>query len=167
VSDVEGLSSKVYNSRVYLTVLTLHSWNRWLVFALGLAATVNAFRDTPAVVNGRVRGSRWDMFFQMTIDIQVLLGLLLYFGLSPYSTEAMNDIGTAMKSSMLRFWGVEHEVLAFASVILVRLGRVFATNAKTPEARRNRRIACFLAAMVLLVAAAFMQRRPWFRAWPA
>jgi hypothetical protein len=152
---------------MYLTVLTLHSWNRWLALALGSIATVNAFRQTPAVIDGRRRGSRWDTFFQMVIDLQVLFGLLLYFGLSPYSTEAMSDLGAAMKSPTLRFWGVEHEVLAFASVILVRLGRVFAVNGHAPESRRKRRLICFAAALILMIAAAFMERRPLFRDWPA
>lgn len=152
---------------MYLTVLTLHSWNRWIVLALGIAASINAFQHTPPVIDGRPRGSRWDTFFQLAVDVQVLIGLLLYFGLSPYSTEAMSNLGAAMKSSTLRFWGVEHEVLAFASVILVRLGRILAVHGKTPEARRNRRWICFVAALVLMVAAAFLQRRPWLRGWPA
>lgn len=150
---------------MYLKLLALHSWNRWLVLALGIAATVNAFTQTPAVVDGRARGSKWDMFFQMAVDIQVLFGLLLYFGLSPYTSEAMTNMGAAMKSGLLRFWAVEHEALAFASVILVRLGRIFAVNGKTPDARRSRRLYCFVAALILMVAAAFLQRRPMFRAW--
>lgn len=151
---------------MYLTVLTLHSWNRWLALILGAAATFNAFRQAPAVIDGRPRGSKWDTFFMAAVDLQVLFGLLLYFGLSPFSTEAMNDLSSAMQSSTLRFWGVEHEVMAFAGVILVRLGRVLAVNGNTPEVRRSRRLLCFTIAMVLMVAAAFLQRRPWFRAWP-
>lgn len=152
---------------MYLTVLTLHSWNRWLALLLGAVATANAFTQTPAVVNGRPRGSRWDTVFMAAVDLQVLFGLLLYFGLSPYSTEAMNDVSAAMRSSTLRFWSVEHEVMAFAGVILVRLGRILAVNGKTPETRRSRRLICFVAAMALMIAAAFLQRRPWFRLWPA
>lgn len=152
---------------MYLTVLALHSWNRWLALILGTVATANAFTQTPAVVNGRPRGSRWDTAFMAAVDVQVLLGLLLYFGLSPYSTEAMNDLSAAMRSSTLRFWSIEHEAMAFAGVILVRLGRILAVSGKTPEARRTRRLICFVAALALMVAAAFLQRRPWFRVWPA
>ncbi|MGE3509398.1 MAG: hypothetical protein AB7N65_10995 [Vicinamibacterales bacterium] len=151
---------------MYLSVLALHSWNRWLALALGTAATVNAFRQPPRVVDGRPRGSRWDTLFMAAVDLQVLLGLLLYLGLSPYGTETMNDVSRAMKSATLRFWGVEHEVLAFLSVIAVRLGRILAVTGN-PDARRNRRLICFVAAMVLMILAAFLERRPWFRAWPA
>lgn len=151
---------------MYLTVLTLHSWTRWLALVLGAAATVNAFKQTPAIINGRPRGSRWDTVFMAAVDLQVLLGLLLYFGLSPYSTEAMNNLSGAIKSPSLRFWGLEHEALAFVAVIAVRLGRVFAVTAKTPATGRTRRLVCFVAALVLMVAAGFIERRPWFRPWP-
>lgn len=152
---------------MYLTVLTLHSWNRWLALALAVAATINAFLRVPHVIDGRPRGSKWDTFFMVAIDLQVLLGLLLYFGLSPYSTEAMNNPSAAMKSASLRFWGFEHEILALGSMIAVRLGRVFATRSSaTPESRRRRRLVCFSAALVIMLAAAFAEHRPWFRAWP-
>lgn len=152
---------------MYLTVLTLHSWNRWLALALAVAATINAFLRAPHVIDGRPRGSRWDTFFMAAVDLQVLLGLLLYFGLSPLSTEAMNNPSGAITSASLRFWGFEHEILAVGSMITVRLGRVFATRSSaTPESRRRRRLICFTAALVTMLAAAFAERRPWFRAWP-
>lgn len=152
---------------MYLTVLTLHSWNRWLALAIGAAATINAFRQTPAVVDGRPRGSRWDTFFMAVVDLQVLLGLVLYFGLSPYSTQAMNDLSGAMRSAALRFWGLEHEVLALGTVVGVRLGRILMVTGKSDDARRRRRLVCFAVAVLLMVAAGFAERRPWFRGWPA
>jgi hypothetical protein len=152
---------------MYLTVLTLHSWNRWIALALAVAATINAFRHTPHVIDGRPRGSKWDTFFMAAIDLQVLLGLLLYFGLSPFSTEAMNNPSGAMKSASLRFWAFEHEILAFGSMIAVRLGRIFATRGSaTLESRQRRRLICFAAALVTMLVAAFAERRPWLRAWP-
>jgi hypothetical protein len=43
---------------------------------------------------------------------------------------------------------------------------VFSVNGKSPEARQRRRLICFSVALVLMIAAAFFERRPWFRAWP-
>jgi hypothetical protein len=155
---------------MYETVLTLHSWNRWLSLLLGIAATVNAFRETP-VFDEKRKGSRWDTFFMASVDLQVLFGLALYFGLSPFTTEAMNNLSSAMKSPALRFWAVDHAVMMFGAVILVRLGRIFAMTAKTPEARRTRRLICFGLAVVAMLAAipwpGFAQGRPLLRAWPS
>src|SRR5215471_14215960 len=110
---------------MYQAVLTLHSWTRWIALLLGVAATVNAFKETPVVSHNR-KGSRWDTFFMAAVDLQVLFGLLLYFGLSPFTTEAMSNMSAVFRSPGLRFWAVDHVVIMFASVLLVRLGRVFA-----------------------------------------
>src|SRR5882672_2762680 len=120
----------------YAVVLTLHSWMRWAALALGAAATVNAFvgrRENPA----RPGRSRWDTFFMAAVDLQVLLGLFLYFGLSPSTTAGMNDFHAALHTPALRFWTVTHITMMFGGMLLVRVGRVLALNAPTPEARRK------------------------------
>jgi len=156
---------------MYETVLTLHSWNRWLSLLLGIAATVNAFREPAAVTVARKKGSKWDTFFMASVDLQVLFGLALYFGLSPFTTEAMNNLSAAMRTPALRFWAVEHVVVMFAAVILVRLGRIFAMTARTPEARRSRRLICFGLAIAAMIVAipwpGLSNGRPLLRAWPS
>ena len=106
---------------LYTTVLTMHSWLRWITLILAVAATLNALRPVPS--GGRLPGTRWDTFFMAAVDLQVLLGLFLYFGLSPFTLQAMNDMGAAMKNSGLRFWAVEHAVGMFMVMALVRVDR--------------------------------------------
>lgn len=136
---------------MYGAVLTIHSWVRWLALLLGAAATINAFRD-PAQPSPRAPGSAWDTLFQLTLDLQLLFGLLLYLGLSPFTREALNNFGASMQVPALRFWTVEHVAFMFLAVGLVRAGRVLAMNAKTPASRRTRRLVCFALAMVILAA---------------
>ncbi len=153
---------------MYETVLTLHSWTRWLALLVGVGATVNAFNQTP-VATGRRTGSRWDTFFMASVDLQVLFGLLLYLGLSPFTTEAMNNMSSALRTPALRFWAIDHMVVMFSAFVLVRLGRVFAMTARTPEARRRRRLICFALALVAMIAAmpwpGLAQGRPLLRLW--
>jgi hypothetical protein len=78
--------------------------------------------------------------------------LLLYFGLSPFTRDALNNFAHSMQVPALRFWAVEHVTFMFAAVGLVRAGRVMAMNAKTPRARRTRRTVCFTLAMLILAA---------------
>jgi hypothetical protein len=136
---------------VYVVVLTIHSWMRWAALLLGAAATVNSFfnrRENPA----RGGRSRWDTFFMMAVDLQVLLGLFLYFGLSPSTTEGMNDFHAALHIPALRFWTFTHIATMFGAVVLVRVGRVLAMSAPTPEARRTRRGVAFALALVAMIA---------------
>ncbi len=150
---------------MYSTVLMIHSWVRWATLILAVAATLNALR--PANVEGALPGRWWDTFFMLAVDVQVLVGLFLYFGLSPYTVRAMNDMGAAMKSSGLRFWAVEHAGGMFAAMLLVRMGRVLAANAGTPSGARNRRLACFTIATLVMIAAVpwpgLANGRPLFR----
>jgi len=136
---------------MYSVVLTIHSWMRWLTLALAAAATFNASRP-PAEGAKALPGRWWDTFLMLAVDLQVFFGLVLYFGLSPFTKEAMQNVSLAMATPALRFWAVEHAGGMFLSVLLVRMGRVLAANAKTSAAARNRRFVCFaIATMGMLL----------------
>jgi hypothetical protein len=135
---------------MYSAVLAIHSWMRWITLILAIAATINATRQ-PAET-GRLPGRSWDTWLMLAVDLQVLFGLLLYFGLSPFTVQAMNDMGAAMRNPDLRFWAVEHAGGMFAAAVIVRMGRVLAANASSVSASRNRRLVCFLLATIVMLA---------------
>jgi hypothetical protein len=136
---------------MYNLVLLLHSWLRWAVLAAAVYATAAAAADSAGA-----RAERTDhagLAFVTLVDIQLLLGLLLYLVLSPFTKEALRDFGAAMRNSGLRFWAVEHSMTMLAAVILVHVGRVLARKADTPASRRVRLMVCFGLALVLIVVA--------------
>jgi hypothetical protein len=136
---------------VYTTVLTIHSWLRWVTLLLAVAATVNALRPH----KGRITplpGRWWDTLLMLAVDLQVLIGILLYFGLSPFTRLAIQDIGTAMRVPAMRFWAIEHAAGMAAAVVLVRTGRVLAMNAASADSARRRRLICFAVATLLMIA---------------
>jgi hypothetical protein len=124
---------------------------RWAALLLGAAATVNAFRYRADMAE-RPRGGRWDTFFMLALDLQVLFGLLLYFGLSPLTRAAMNNVGTALHDPGMRFWAITHVAMMVVALVAVRAGRVFAIGERTSAARRNGRYICFGIAMLAMVA---------------
>jgi hypothetical protein len=132
---------------MYSVVLTIHSWMRWLTLGLATAATLNASRP-PVEGAAALPGRWWDTFLMLAVDLQVFFGLVLYFGLSPFTKEAMANVSLAMSNPALRFWAVEHAGGMFLSVVLVRMGRVLAANAATPSAARRRRLTCFAIATI-------------------
>jgi heme A synthase len=148
---------------MYTIVLDLHSWVRWVALAAGFGATISALLDTG---DGR-RLERWGMALTTAVDLQMLLGLLLYFALSPFTREAMRDFPAAMKSPGLRFFAVEHVTMMIAAVVLVHVGRVLARKAATPAARRTRSFVCFGVATVLMIVGTpwpgMVSGRPLFR----
>jgi hypothetical protein len=134
---------------MYSTVLTIHSWIRWIALVAAVGTTLAALR-------GKVEGpssltDRWGMVAIMALDTQLLLGLLLYFVVSPNMKAILDNFGAAMKDPGLRFWAVEHTASMFAAIALAHVGRVLARKAPTPAAKRTRLLICFGLATILIV----------------
>ena len=147
---------------MYTTLLAVHSWVRWL-------ALIAVVGTTLAAVRGKVTGAssladRWGMVAMMALDIQLLLGLLLYFVVSPNMKAILDNFGAAMKDSTLRFWAVEHTTSMFAAIALAHVGRVLARKAATTEAKRSRLLICFGIATVLIILGMPWPGRPGGRA---
>ena len=134
---------------MYTTVLFLHSWIRWIA----LVATVGV---TLAALRGKVEGERsvadrWGIVAMMALDLQMLLGLLLYFGLSPNMREILNHFGESMQRADTRFYAVEHVTAMFIAIVLSHVGRVLARKAATPAAKRTRLLVTFGLATILII----------------
>ena len=150
---------------MYTTVLALHSWIRWI-------ALIAAVGTTLAAVRGKVEGprslaDRWGMIAMMVLDTQLLLGLILYFVVSPNMQEILHNFGAAMKDPATRFWAVEHTASMFAAIALAHVGRVLARKASTTSAKRTRLLVCFgLATLLIMLGMPWPGRpggRPLFR----
>jgi hypothetical protein len=143
---------------MYTIILGIHSWVRWIALVTGFGATL-------AAIMGRVEGKdspadRWGLFLILALDIQMLLGLLLYLGLSPNMKEILANFGEAMKQPDTRFWAVEHLTAMFAAVIVAHTGRVLARKAKTPASKRMRLMLCFTLSTILMLAGMPWPGRP-------
>ena len=151
---------------MYNPALIAHSWLRWIVLVAAFGATLAAFTDRP-VLGENSRADRWSLALMMTVDLQMLLGLLLYLGVSPMMEAIRQNFAAAMHERVARFWAVEHISLMFGVVILAHLGRVLARKAVTPETKRRRLLVCFGLATLLMLAGTpwpgMAFRRPLFR----
>ena len=135
---------------MYPTVLTIHSWLRWAALVFGVAATLNAFRYR-ADTGAEPRGRGWDWLFMLALDLQALLGMMLYFGFSPFTREAIANVSAALHDPGLRFWAITHGATMIVALVAVRVGRVFALGDKTTAARRNGRFLCFGVAVAAMI----------------
>ncbi len=132
---------------MYSLVLILHSWLRWASIGAGLWATSTAFSESSTA-----RNETPSLLFTIAMDLQLLLGLVLYFFLSPTTEAIRGDFGAAMRDPVARFWAVEHVTLMVGAVVFAHLGRVLARKAATPSARRTRQLVCFALSTVLMIA---------------
>ena len=150
---------------MYEIVLTLHSLLRWVVVVFGVWAVVTA--AAAASRRSWTPGeARPGMLFTIGLDVQLLVGLLLYVVLSPVTRTALLDFGAAMRTSSIRFWAVEHPALMLLAVVLAHVGRSATRYAGSDKAGARARLWFGLALLALLLATPwpFMPNgRPWLR----
>ena len=132
---------------MYTFVLILHSWLRWLVLAFGIAAVLRSRRGD-AWSPAEETMSRW---FVMLLDIQLLLGLMLYLFLSPITSLAMSDFGEAMHTSALRVWALEHPTMMIVALVLAHIGRARSRRAADPAAKRRQIMLFFGLALIAIL----------------
>jgi hypothetical protein len=135
---------------MYDLLLILHSWLRWPALLAGVAATFMAFASRPGSEAGSDKAG---LIFTILLDVQFLLGILLYAVFSPTTAAVFDDFGGAMGDPVARFWAVEHITLMLASVVVAHIGRVLARKARTPAARRTRLLVSFAIATLGMLAA--------------
>jgi hypothetical protein len=141
---------------MYLTVLLLHSWLRWVVLLTGLAAAFRGFSGWRGRRSWTLADERAGLWFSISLDVQVLLGLLLYFALSPITGAALSDFSAAMRNPALRFWAVEHAFGMLAGIALVHIGR--GRIHKTGQENRRHRLAAIFFTLALIAIAVSI---PW------
>lgn len=143
---------------MYTFTLAIHSIIRWVVLVLLVFAVVRAlvgwFGKREWTETDRKVGS----FAAMAIDIQLLLGLLLYIFLSPITKAAFQNFGTAMGVADLRFFALEHAIYMLVAVVFAHLGSTLAKKAPDSNSKFKRAAISFGLALLLVVLG-----MPWFR----
>lgn len=146
-------------------VLVFHNILRWAVLLFGLFTVLNAFTG---FIKKRVfteSDNKSNLLFMISCDIQLLLGLILYFGSNWFG---LLKEGAYKGNSAIRFFAMEHAAMMLLAWILVHAGRVAVKKADTDTAKHKRMLIYFGIAFILILASIpwpFREalQRPWFR----
>ena len=130
-------------------LLVLHNLLRWLILLFGIWTVLAALIGLAGKKNFTAGDSRSNFFFMLSMDIQLLIGLALYFVGSWF--DRLKHLGENMKDANLRFFTMEHEVMMILAWILVHVGRVFVKKATTSRAKFLRSFVFFGIALVLIL----------------
>ncbi|KAB8031977.1 hypothetical protein [Fluviispira multicolorata] len=137
---------------MYDIILFVHSWLRWIII---LSLFIVLFKSTQGWLKNATyqKGDKiWGGILIGSIHLQLLIGLILYFSLSPIVRTAMSNMGFAMKNPALRYWAVEHFVSILIFATLIQFGRIFSKRANQ-DLKKHKRMAIFAwAGMLILVA---------------
>jgi hypothetical protein len=143
---------------MYPFILGLHNLIRWVAFILAIVATATAFLGWFGKRQWSERDRKIGSFYGIAMDVQLLLGLILYFALSPLTRTALMDMGTAMGVADLRFFAIEHFLYMFLAVVFAHLGSIVARRASDSKAKFQR-AAIFFGLSLLLI----LLGMPWMR----
>lgn len=117
------------------------------MLAAGAGVFVRAMAGRGARREWTAADDRASLWFVIAIDLQLLIGLALYAGLSPITGAAFADFGAAMGNPVLRFWAVEHAFGMVVAVALVHIGRV---RLRKAEPGRRHKVAALFFGLALL-----------------
>jgi hypothetical protein len=136
---------------MYSLVLGLHNFVRWVALVLAIVATVGAFLGWFGKRQWSERDRKIGSFFTIAMDIQLLLGLLLYFGLSQITRPALSNFGAAMGVKDWRFFGLEHAIYMFLAVVFAHMGSMLARRAPESKAKYQRAAIFFSLSLLLML----------------
>src|SRR4051812_46272799 len=142
-------------------VLILHSFTRWAVLASSVAMALGGL--TGAVWNRAwgVRDRVIARVFVASVDLQVLLGLSLYLGVSPIARAARALWASAGLVALwseheLRFFGILHPALMLLAACITHASWLAARRTERAGERHRR-----LGSGAALALAVFLAAIPW------
>ena len=135
----------------YSILLHAHSGFRWLVLLMVVVAVLKSLFGM--IGNGQYAkfDKVWASAFVGFMDIQFLLGILLYF-LSPIVQSAWGaGMGNMMADSTLRFWGMEHLVVMILAIAAAHIGKVKAKKASSHASKFRAQLVFFGVSLALML----------------
>ena len=135
---------------MYTAFLLIHSTLRWLVLVLALIALARAISGVTGRREWLPADGAIGAWFTGSLDLQMLLGLVLYFFLSPFMKDAFADFGAAMRNPPLRFFAVEHITGMIVAIALAHIGRA-RSKRPGPAAQRHKTALVFYALALVIM----------------
>lgn len=147
----------------YNVILILHNVLRWVVLLAGAAAAIRAFAGWLGNREWTPLDKQLGLLFTISLDLQVLLGLILYLVLSPITTENFSNFGEAMGNADVRFFLVEHLVIMIVALALAHAGRSLSKRADVVRTKHMRAAIFFTLALLAILAGIPWEGRPLLR----
>jgi hypothetical protein len=101
------------------SILVIHNLLRWAVVLFGVWTLINGLTGYFGKRSFTANDNRSNLFFMISCDIQLLIGLILYFNNGWFAR--LKDLGNNMKDPYTRFFTMEHLTMMLIAWVLVHL----------------------------------------------
>lgn len=139
-------------STVNLILQTLHNLGRWLLLIAALVAILRAIIGWIRQQDFTRADERVGLIFTILMDIQVLLGLILFFS-KGWAGVLVSDPSTAMSTEAIRFFAVEHLVVMLLALAAAHIGRARTRKAAAATVKHTSAAFWYLVALLLVLVA--------------
>jgi hypothetical protein len=143
---------------MYRFLLFLHGLTRWAVVVAMLVALIQVWSGVLGRRPWGARDAQAGSWFTHLTSLQFVLGMLLFVFPYGLAQAALGNLGQALVTPELWFFGIAHPLLMSLAVGLAHLGRARARKAKDDTARFRWALSCYSTAAVLILIAI-----PWWR----
>jgi hypothetical protein len=134
---------------MYVTLLALHSFTRWLVLSSLFFAIISGYRgwlfDKPYL--------KFDNMVRHTTatvaHIQLVLGIWLYL-ISPIVSYFLHNFGIAVHERAIRFFGMEHITMMLIGITVITIGSAKAKR-KTTDREKFKTMAIWFTVALLII----------------
>jgi hypothetical protein len=144
---------------MYTGLKHLHSFMPYVLLTVLILALLKSFIAYQKGQEHTEAHRKNGLIVLILAHLQLTIGLVLYF-ISPITTSAFTDMGSAMKDSTLRLYAIEHPVVMILAIILIT--RAYSKSKKNIDDRTKHKIkwVSYLASLVLI-----LSKIPW-SVWP-
>jgi len=136
---------------MYSSALWLHSWLRWAVLVTGLVAWLRAVGGKTARRPWTPQDELWGLLLTISVDLQFVVGLVLYIFLSPITRLGLRNFGAAMQINVARFFTIEHLIGMIVGIALVHIARVKIRKAADPDRKHRLALVFYGIALVVMI----------------
>jgi magnesium-transporting ATPase (P-type) len=120
---------------MYLLTLSLHNVLRWAVLVAAVYVLIRTLPGWSGRKAWTPADRRAGAIFTGFMDLQLLVGLALYLGVSPLMQGILSNFGAAMQDNGQRFFAVEHIAVMLLAVVFAHVGSVLSRNALSDAAK--------------------------------
>lgn len=135
--------------QLYSILIHAHSGGRWIVLILLIIAIFNSAMagQRPFIKSD----NRTGLLLTIFTDIQLLLGIALYYLRGWYKPFAESGFSEVMKDPVTRFFAVEHLAGMLIATILIHIGKAQARKPIGDRAKHRRTVIFYLIALIIIL----------------
>jgi hypothetical protein len=150
---------------MYDTIVTIHSIVRYLVVISAVVALAAAYRGWSGKIKWGEFENTTGLIFTTLFDVQALIGLILFFIVSPITNGIFRNFGATVADPTGRYFTFEHMLPMLIALVVAHIGRSRSKKATTDQGKFHQAAIFFTLAVVIVMVSIPWPFMPVARDW--